>query len=1064
MTYTEDGLIEQPAINLFSQLNWKTVTCWEETFGEQGVAEEQPLGRETRADVILFTRLRSALTSLNPTIPARILQEAIDEIARDRSAMSPIAANEEVYALLKDGYDYISNAEDEEDCTVCFIDWSKPSSNDFLLCSQMTISGEIENRRPDLLGFVNGLPLLFIELKASHKELINGYKDNLKDYRNTIPQLFVFNQIIIISNGIQSRVGTISSQWEHFAEWKKIESESEPRKVSLEVVIRGVCEQNRLLDIVENYILYVRSKETIKIVAKYHQYLGVNQALLGLNSVEQKSSSSTLAKGQLGVFWHTQGSGKSFSMVFFTRKAFRRYTGNWTFVLITDRTDLDDQIYKTFNSAGLITEDCQADSGTELKQLLAEDHRFVFTLIQKFKGDEKGDYPVLSERDDIIVITDEAHRSQYDSLAMNMRKAMPNASFMAFTGTPLLSGEEKTREVFGDYVSTYNFSDAVDDGATLPLYYENRVPEMTMLADNIGEQIAEILDDADLTDEQEARLETEFAKQYHIITREDRLEEIAEDLVNHYINREPFKDGRLGKAMVVSIDKATTIRIYDQVHKAWKKKLSSLELQAKHLTGSRLTRIKYQIEHMQSADMAVVVSGGQNDDEKLAKRGIDYKTHRERFVKEKLDEKFKDPDDELRIVFVCAMWLTGFDAPSVSTLYIDKPLKSHTLMQTIARANRVYPGKPAGQIVDYINIFGALQHALGLYGGGVAEEQGAYTVDTPARDKTELLSALRAAIIDLMIYLNKCNIDLQAILDAPATDFTKLTLLDEASEILLNPEYKEEFVSYLRQINRIFKAILPDDSATQFTPHRIAINVIYKQMREKSGLSIDDEDVLDVIRNQVNELLDESIETININSNLPEPINISGIDFDALAEMVSRISSPKQSDAERLKNIIERKLQPMIMRNRTRQDLQQKFLDMIEEYNLGAYNAEELFRRLEEFIRELNEEDKRTVKEGLTEEELAIFDLLLEDVTLSDKERTQVKVIAKALIEKMQDALVIDWRKKQRTKAKIKNLIEEVLDELPEAYDDDLWPKACSEVFMHVYEKYPGQGQSDYVH
>lgn len=1063
MTYTEDGLIEQPAINLFGQLDWQTVTCWEETFAEEGQAEGQPIGRETRSDVILYSRLRSALTHINPDIPERILQEAIDEIARDRSAMSPIAANEEVYGLLKDGYDYISHAEDEEDCTVRFIDWQQPQSNDFLLCSQMTISGEIENRRPDLLGFVNGLPLLFIELKASHKELINGYKDNLKDYRNTIPQLFVFNQIIIISNGIQSRVGTISSQWEHFAEWKKVESESEPRKVSLEVVIRGVCEQHRLLDIVENYVLYVRAKETIKIVAKYHQYLGVNQALLGLDSVEQKAGGK-LTKGQLGVFWHTQGSGKSFSMVFFTRKAFRRFTGNWTFVLVTDRTDLDDQIYKTFNAAGMITEACQADSGAELKQLLAEDHRFVFTLIQKFKGDEKGDYPVLSERDDIIVITDEAHRSQYDSLAMNMRKAMPNASFMAFTGTPLLSGEEKTREVFGDYVSTYNFSDAVDDGATLPLYYENRVPEVTLLADNIGEQIAEILDDADLSEDQESKLETEFAKQYHIITREDRLEEIAEDLVNHYINREPFKDGRLGKAMVVSIDKATAIRMYDQVQKAWKKKLSSLQLQAKHLSGSRLVRIKYQIEHMQSADMAVVVSGGQNDDEKLAKRGLDYKTHRERFVKEKLDEKFKDPDDDLRIVFVCAMWLTGFDAPSVSTLYIDKPLKSHTLMQTIARANRVYPGKPAGQIVDYINIFGALQHALGLYGGGVTEEQGTYTVDTPARDKSELLSALKTAITDLVIYLKKCDIDLQAILDAPATDFTKLTLLDEASEILLNPEYKEEFVAFLRQINRIFKAILPDDSATEYTPHRIAINVIYKQMREKSGLSIDDEDVLDVVRNQVNELLDESIETININSNLPEPINIAGIDFDALAEMVSRITTPKQSDAERLKNIIERKLQPMIMRNRTRQDLQQKFMDMVEEYNLGAYNAEELFRRLEEFIRELNVEDKRTVKEGLTEEELAIFDLLLEDVTLSDKERTKVKAIAKMLISNMQDALVIDWRKKQRTKAKIKNLIEEVLDELPEAYDDDLWPKACSEVFMHVYEKYPGQGQSVYVH
>lgn len=1064
MTYTEDGLIEQPAINLFGQLNWNTVTCWHESFGEAGGAEDETLGRETRSDVVLFSRLRNALTALNPDIPARILQEAIDEISRDRSAMSPIAANEEVYRLIKDGYDYISNAEDEEDCTVRYIDWFSSENNDFLLCSQMTISGEIETRRPDLLGFINGLPLLFIELKTSHKELISGYKENLKSYRNTIPQLFVFNQVIIISNGIQSRVGTISSQWEHFAEWKKIECEDEPRKVSLEVVIRGVCDQHRVLDIIENYILFIRSKDTIKIIAKYHQYLGVNQALEGLKSVDTRATGAALKKGQLGVFWHTQGSGKSFSMVFFTRKAFRRYTGNWTFVLVTDRTDLDDQIYKTFGSAGLITENCQAESGEELKQLLAEDHRFVFTLIQKFRGDEKGDYPVLSERDDIIVITDEAHRSQYDSLAMNMRKAMPNASFMAFTGTPLLTGEEKTREVFGDYISIYNFADAVDDGATLPLYYENRVPEVTLLADDIGNQIAEILDDADLTDEQEARLENEFARQYHIITRLDRLEEIADDLVTHYINREPFKDGRLGKAMVVSIDKATAIRMYDLVQKAWKKKLASLQLQAKHAKGSRLTRLSYQIEHMQSADMAVVVSGGQNDDEKLTKRGLDYKPHRERFLKEKLDEKFKDPEDNLRIVFVCAKWLTGFDAPSVSTLYIDKPLKSHTLMQTIARANRVYPGKAAGQIVDYINIFGALQHALGLYGGGVSEEQGGYTVDTPARNKSELLTALKAAIMDLSVYLKKCDIDLQAIIEAPATAFTKLTLLDEASETLLNPKYKEEFIAYLRQINRIFKAILPDDSANQFTPHRIAINVIYKQMREKSGLSIDDEDVLDVVRNQVNELLDETIETINISSNLPEPINIAGIDFDALAEMVSRITNPKQSDAERLKNIIERKLKPMVLRNRTRQDLQQKFLDMIEEYNLGAYNAEELFRRLEDFINELNEEDKRTVKEGLTEEELAIFDLLLEDVKLSDKERTQVKAVAKALITKMQDALVIDWRKKQRTKAKIRSLIEEVLDELPEAYDDDLWPKACTEVFMHVYEKYPGQGNSVYVH
>lgn len=1061
MTYTEDALVEQPAMNLFSELNWDTVKCWDEVFGsldDTHLADNQLFfGRETRNDVVLFARLKAALLKLNRGVSPLIIQEAIDEIARDRSAMTPIAANEEVYKLLTNGYVYTTNAEDEEDCVVKYVDWSNASNNDFLLCSQMSFTGEIETRRPDLIGFVNGLPLVFIELKASHKNLLTAYKNNLSDYKKTISQLFVYNQIIILSNGVQSKVGSISSQWEHFAEWKKIESEREKRRVSLEVVIRGVCEQNRLLDIIENYTLFVKAKHTVKIIAKYHQYLGVNQALSGLSNVKERA-------GQLGVFWHTQGSGKSYSMVFFCKKAFRKYTGNWTFVLVTDRTDLDDQIYKTFNSAGIVTENCQAESGTELKALLGEDHRFVFTLIQKFKGDEKGNYPVLSERTDIIVITDEAHRSQYDSLAMNMRSAMPNASFMAFTGTPLLAGEAKTQEVFGDYISIYNFADAVDDGATLPLYYENRVPEVSVSSDTLGEDIAEILDQADLTDEQEARLENEFSKAYHIITRDDRLETIAVDLVDHYINRDPFKNGMLGKAMVVSIDKATTIKMYDKVQQAWKAKLNSLKSQAKYASGSRLNRLQFQIEHMETTDMAVVVSGGQNDDERLAKKGLDYKPHRERYLKEKIDEKFKDPEDNLRIVFVCAMWLTGFDAPSVSTLYLDKPLKSHTLMQTIARANRVYEGKAAGQIVDYINIFSALQQALGLYGGGVTEGNSAYKVDSPARDKSELVAALAVAINELIVFLNGVEIDLTQIVSAPADGFAKLSLLDNASEILLEPKNKEDFTSYLRQINRIFKAIMPDDSANQYVPYRIAINIIYSQMCLKSGLSVDDEDVLDVVRNQVNDLLDESISTIKIQSNLPEPVNIANIDFDALAAMVAKVEKPKQSDAEKLKNLIERKLQPMVLKNKTRQDLQAKFQELIEAYNLGAYTAEEFFNRLKAFITELEHEDKRTVREGLTEEELAVYDFMVQKAPLTEKERNQVKAIAKELTAKMQDLLVIDWRKKQRTKARVKILIDEILGNLPESYDDDLWPKTCNEVFMHIFEKYPGKGQSPYAH
>jgi type I restriction enzyme R subunit len=1065
MTYTEDALVEQPAIQLFEDLEWETLNCFDERFGvfhsEQTAQYDGKvwLGRENRSEVILVQRLRAALTRLNSTCSATDINAAIEELARDRSSMSPISANEQCYRLIREGVKVksheASDQHDDEYVTIQVIDWADYTNNDFLLCSQLFVTGEIETRRPDLIGFVNGLPLVFIELKSSHTNLIKAYRNNLKDYRNTIPHLFWFNQLIVLSNGVQSKMGTVSSQWEHFAEWKKIESEKEPRRVSLEVILRGTCDKHRLLDLVENFTLYVKAKETIKIIAKYHQYLGVNQAMEGLAHVKKN-------QGQLGVYWHTQGSGKSYSMAFFCQKAFRKVPGNWTFVLVTDRTDLDDQIYKTFNAAGLLTEDCQADSGLELKQLLSEDHRFVFTLIQKFRAEAGAAYPLLSERDDVVVITDEAHRSQYDTLAMNMRAALPNAGFIAFTGTPLMAGEEKTRDVFGDYVSVYNFADAVDDGATLPLYYENRVPEVNLNRSDLGDEINRIIEDADLSEESESRLEHEFARAYHIITRDDRLTTIADDIVEHYMGREPFSTGVRGKAMVVSIDKATAIRMYDKVQIAWNNKLTKLKAQLSEATGSALEKLRDDIAHMEQVDMAVVVSGGQGDYESMQKKGLDYKTHRERFVREKLDAKFKDEDDPLSIVFVCSMWLTGFDAPSVSTLYLDKPLKNHTLMQTIARANRVFPGKACGQIVDYINIFGALQNALGIYGGGVAEQGAGYAVDTPAQEKAILRDELAAAIQGITEWLAKQSINLAEIVSARTVAFEKLKLLDEASEIVLKPNLTPEFIGRVRQINRIFKAILPDIFAMQFIQQRVAINVIYAQMKQKSGEEIDDSDVLEVVRKQVNELLDESIETIYIGSHLPDPVDISGIDFDALAAMVERTKKPRVSDAEKLKNIIELRLASLIEKNATRQDFQDKFNQLIEAYNNGAHTAEQFFEELKKFISELESEEKRGIREGLQEEELAIFDLLCQEIPLSEKERNEVKAIAKELLEKLRSMLVLDWRKKQRTKARVQSMIQDVLDKLPEAYDEELWPKACEQVYMHVFDKYAGEGRSVY--
>lgn len=835
MSYTEDSYVEQPAINLFSSIGWENIDCYSETFGDEGL-----LGRESRSEVILIRELREALTIINPDCTANEINLAIEEIARDRSAMSAIAANEACYKLIKNGVSVKADADDEDQITVKVIDWQNKDNNRFLLCSQLWVTGEIETRRPDLIGFVNGLPLVFIELKAAHRQLIHAYKDNLADYKKVIPQLFNFNQLVILSNGVQSKVGTISSQWEHFADWKKVEREDEPRMVSLETVIRGTCDKNRLLDIVENFILFENKKACVKIVAKYHQFLGVNQALEGLRSIEE-------IQGKLGVYWHTQGSGKSFSMVFFCQKAFRKFPGNWTFVIITDRKDLDEQIYKTFSACGLLKEECQAESASELKQLLSEDHRFVFTLIHKFRADQGESYPELSDRKDVIVITDEAHRSQYASLALNMRTALPNAGFLAFTGTPLLGQDEndaKTRTVFGDYVSVYNFADAVDDGATLPLYYENRVPEVNLNRDDLGDEIQNIIDDADLSEESESRLEKEFARSYHIITRDERLDTIATDIVDHYMGREPFSSGDdgcpvRGKAMVVSIDKATAIRMYDKVQLAWKTKIDELKASIDEAPAYMQKTLLEDIAYMEATDMAVVVSGGQGDYEAMEKRGLDYRYHRERFMRDDIDNDFKDIHNPLRIVFVCAMWLTGYDAPCVSTLYLDKPLKKHTLMQTIARANRVYPGKASGQIVDYINIFGALQEALGVYGGGtvegVAAPSAGYETGSAAENKSVLLDEAKEALIEARLFLQALKIDVDEIKQADASNFDKQNLIQIAVDSLMEPQNLEKYIGHVRRINRIFKALMPEKEAMQFLEDRALFNFLLKAILEGMG-------------------------------------------------------------------------------------------------------------------------------------------------------------------------------------------------------------------------------------
>ncbi|MGB9429077.1 MAG: HsdR family type I site-specific deoxyribonuclease, partial [Gammaproteobacteria bacterium] len=538
--YTEDQLVEQPAIGLFAQLGW-TVAGPPPNAGIDGEPHDAGLlGRETKSEVVLVPRLRAALERLNPALPAEAITTAIDELTRDRSAMTLEAANREVYQLLKEGIkisvpDRERGGQKTERLRV--VDWEQPTNNDFLLVSQFSITGALYTCRPDLVGFVNGLPLVVIELKKPGVPAREAFDENLTHYKQAIPALLWFNALLIASNGTDSRVGSITADWERFFEWKRIEREDEPRKVSLEVMIRGTCDQVRLLDFLENFTLFSEHKAgLVKIIGQNHQYLGVN------NTIASMLAARKSGHGRGGVFWQTQGSGKSYSMVFFAQKVLRKEPGNWTFVIVTDRVELDVQIAKTFKATGAVSEaegdECHAASGAQLRELLRGNHRYVFTLIQKFQYPE-----LLCDRSDVIVLTDEAHRSQYDTLALNMRAALPKAMFLAFTGTPLIASEERTKDVFGDYVSIYDFQQSVQDGATVALFYENRTPELKLVNPDLNEDIYNLIEDAELDPEQETKLERELSKQYHILTRDDRLETVAKDIVRHFLGR-----GFIGKA------------------------------------------------------------------------------------------------------------------------------------------------------------------------------------------------------------------------------------------------------------------------------------------------------------------------------------------------------------------------------------------------------------------------------------------------------------------------------------------------------------------------------------
>jgi type I restriction enzyme R subunit len=1063
MTYlNEDTLVQQTTANyLHDQLGWDSIYAYnQETFGPDGL-----LGRNSDREVVLTCYLRQALKKLNPNLPEIAYDEAVRQIVDYSQSQSLLANNFDKYKLFKDGVLVSFQGKDGgiKKERLKIFDFDDAINNHFLAVRELWIQGDLYRRRIDIAGFVNGIPLLFVECKNIHKDLKQAYEKNLADYKDTIPHFFHHNAIIMLANGEKAKVGTITAGYEHFHEWKRL-SESDLGVVDMETLLKGICAKNNFMDIFENFIVYDDCTGTrIKVLCKNHQYLGVNQVIAALNDPSK-------AKGKLGVFWHTQGAGKSYSMVFFTTKVHRKIGGNYTFLICTDRDDLDTQIYKTFAGCGVVDNDkspCRPASGKHLAELMTHHKAYVFTTIQKF-NQEVDSNEGYTKRDDIIIITDEAHRTQYGILALNMRNALPNANFIGFTGTPLFKDDEITSKVFGEYVSTYDFQRAVEDKATVPLYYDSRGETLGVATNDINEKIAEKLEQIEIEDiNVKERLEKELKRDYHIITAKKRLNQIARDFVDHYTT-----SWETGKAMFVCIDKLTCVRMYELIEQYWAQKEEEVEELWKMATGEEKDCLSDKLIWMKETKMAVIISEEQGEVDKFRKWGFDIKPHR-RLMKNgfelsdgtriDVDSAFKREEHPFRIAIVCAMWLTGFDVPSLANLYLDKPLKAHTLMQAIARANRVNKDKNNGLIVDYCGILKNLRKALATFTGtGDTGRPGGFGPDeiNPTKTKEELIEDLKQAIEMVKDFLNEKESPLDAIINTSGFERNK-AIVTAKEAVNENDETRKKFEVMCREVFIKFKACLTIPAVNSYRSQYSAINIIYKSLQKDRDLA----DISDIIR-QLHEVVDESIAVASDRAkdlDKPKrPYDISKIDFNKLRAEFNK-AKKKNTTVQSLKAVIEKKLQRLVQRNPLRTNFQEHYEKIIAEYNKekDRQNIEETFEALLKFVQELDAEESRAMREGMDEETLAVYDLLLK-ADLTPKEIQRIKRIAKELLQVLKEKLknLYRWQDKEPTRDEVKVLIRNFLwDEktgLPvEHYSQSEVDKTAEDVFYHVYRAYP---------
>jgi type I restriction enzyme R subunit len=1001
-SFIAESAVEEVCLDYLADLGWDVL------YGPEIAPGEARAERANYREVILEGRLRSAIARLNPDLTPPVIDEVLTTVRRPESA-DLLAENWRIYRLLTAGVPVERRTADGESRhdLAWIVDFEHPERNEFLAVNQFTVEGDQSTRRPDIVVFVNGLPLGVIELKVPGEEraTLRGAYDQLRSYAADIPTLLAYNAVLVISTGTQARMGPLLGRFEHYAPWKTIDGKSlaSPGTPEMEVLIRGVFEHSRFLDLVRNFVSFSDERGgMVKRLAKYHQFHAVNKA------VDATVSALHRKDGRAGVVWHTQGSGKSLEMVFYVGKIMRHPAmANPTVVLITDRNDLDDQL---FNEVFAVTRTLpetpvQAETREHLRELLRTKASggIVFSTMQKFgltKEDREANrsFPLLSDRHNIVVVADEAHRTQYDLIdgfARNLRDALPNATFLGFTGTPIETADKDTRAIFGNYVDIYDLTQAVEDKATVPVYYEARLAKVALPEEAravIDEEFEEVTETMEL--EPKERLKTRWARVEAIVGAEKRIAEVAQDIVEHWEKR---RAAELGKGLIVCMSRRICVELYNQIIKL---------------------RPDWHSEDDAAGKIKVVITGSASDGPELNR----HVRSKDRLAA--LKQRAKDPDDPLELVIVRDMWLTGFDSPSLHTMYVDKPMRGAGLMQAIARVNRTFRDKPGGLVVDYIGIAESLRAALADY---TDRDRARQEVGAPIDEALALLEEHHEVCCELLY-----GCPWREALES-GSDRARVEAIMAALEHLLggvDMELPERFLKHVRVATQSFTLAVSSSNAASYRDDLAFFQAVAVELRraraEDRGAS-DDVELETALRQVVSDAVTAS--------GVIDIYEASGIGRQDLSiiddEFAKRLSTNPHPNVqiELLRRLLSQEIRSLSKRNIV---AERKFSEMLERamraYNNRSLTAAEVIAELVELAKQMKHEHDRGATLGLRDDELAFYDAVCQnDSAVMELGDDVLKRIAQELVVVVRANATVDWDKKEQVRASLRRHIRRLL-------------------------------------